>query len=541
MRTKRTQGFKLSWFSLCAVCAICGESSAAPPAVTHLFPAGAQRGTTTEITAAGTFEPWPVKVAISGKGVSVVAAKDKGKFAVTVAKDAIPGIYWMRAHNDDGVSGPRPFIVGTLPEISEKEPNDEFQKPQAIQGNVVVNGKLEKSGDVDCFGVSLKKGQTLVASLEANYVLKSPMDAIMQIVSTDGFTLDENHDFHGLDPQLAFTAPKDGTYVVRVFAFPSQPDSSIRFFGSDACVYRLTLTTGAFADYAVPTAEGVRIHGWNIPKTGKLVAVPKLEADETHATVFDPEIANPLRFRVETHPQHAALEAEQRTPLAVPFSLTTRLFSPGVASRSVVSLKKGQAITVQVESRVLGLAVNPVIEILDKDQKRVARTEPAKLGGDTALSFTPTVDGQYTIAVTDLFSGGGGPRDIFVLRVTLLEPDYELSVLADRFTLEAGKPLNIPVKLARKGGFAKPVEAVAEGLPEGVKFEITQPAKPDPNTIQVTLTTEKPVTAPFRLLGKVKDEPKLTRVGVAPLAEFEITTPDLWIAAGVAPPPKKKK
>ena len=60
---------------------------------------------------------------------------------------------------------------------------------------------------------------------------------------------------------------------------------------------------------------------------------------------------------------------------------------------------------------------------------------------------------------------------------------------------------------------------LAEGLPEGVKFEITQPVKPDPNTITVTLTTEKSVTAPFRLLGKVKDEPKFTRVAFAPLPD----------------------
>ena len=40
------------------------------------------------------------------------------------------------------------------------------QRPQTISGNVVVNGKLEKTGDVDCYAVTLKKGQTLVAAAE---------------------------------------------------------------------------------------------------------------------------------------------------------------------------------------------------------------------------------------------------------------------------------------------------------------------------------------------------------------------------------------
>jgi len=516
----------------------------APPTLTHLFPAGAQRGTATEITATGTLEPWPVKVAVSGKGVSVVAAKDKGKFAVTVAKDAIPGVYWMRAHNDDGVSGPRPFIVGMLPEIGEKEPNDEYQKPQTTDRNVVVNGKLEKGGDVDCFGVALKKGQTLVASLEANHILKSPMDTVMQIVSADGFTRDENHDFHGLDPQIAFTAPKDGTYVVRLFAFPSQPDSSIRFFGSEACVYRLTLTTGAVASHAVPLAVqklddalNVQFEGWNIPKALQR-SQPAVSDDGTHATLLAGEVANGVQVRVEPHPTLGPKISGEPKP---PFSFTGRIETAGSEVFIPFEGKKGQALSLQLESRAFGLAVNPVLRVLDASKKQLARAEFAKLGGDTVLSFAPPADGQYTIGVSDLFGGGGGPRDAFLLRVVVPEPDYELSVLADRFTLEAGKPLNIPVKLTRKAGFAKPVEVVAEGLPEGVKFEITQPAKPDPNTIQVTLTTEKPATAPFQLVGKVKDDPKFSRVAVAPLVEFETTTRDLWIAAGAAPPPKKKR
>src|SRR5215471_1979186 len=268
--------------NLCLSVSICGYTSsafAAPPAITYLYPAGAQRGTTVEVTAAGTFDA-STKVWASGKGASVEATKTAGKFKVTVAKDAIPGVYWLRAYNDDGASTLRPFIVGTLPEVTEKEPNDDFKKPHILDGSCVVNGKLEKSGDVDCFAVQLKKGQTLVASLEANHTLRSPMDGMLQILSADGFVLEENNDFHGLDPQIAYTAKKDGTYIARVYAFPSQPDSSIRYFGSEACVYRLTLTTGAFADFVLPLAVSqdatqVEVEGWNLtPESRKLTVAP---------------------------------------------------------------------------------------------------------------------------------------------------------------------------------------------------------------------------------------------------------------------------
>ena len=509
------------------------SASAAPPTITYLYPAGAQRGTSVDVTAAGTLDA-STKVWASGKGVSVEPAK--GKLKVVVAKDAVPGVYWLRASNAEGASTLRPFIVGTLPEVTEKEPNDDVKKPHVLDGSAVVNGKLEKGGDVDCFAVQLKKGQTLVASLEANHTLRSPMDGMLQVLSADGFVLEENNDVHGLDPQIAFTAKKDGTYIARVYAFPAQPDASIRYFGSDACVYRLTLTTGPFADFAVPLAatadgkESAEVHGWNLtPESRKLTfaATP----GEPFATVYAPDLANTLRLRSEPHPVYAKPAGAPKPP----FSATGSIESPRGEARIPFEGKKGQALTVQTESRSLGLAANPVMRVLDKDGKQLARAEPGKLNGDTALAFTPPADGAYTVAVSDLYAGGG-PRHAFLLRV-LSEPDYELSVAADRFAVTPGTPTTVSVKVNRLRGFAKPVEVTAEGLPEGVKAEVTQPAKPDPNTVTLSLTAEKPASGSFRLVGRVKDDPKLTRHARAPLAEFEETTADLWLT--VTPPSKK--
>src|SRR4051794_31793331 len=138
------------WFSLCSalLCVLCDSvvntALSAPPSLTSLYPAGGQRGTTVEVTAAGTFDPWPVSVWASGKGVTVEPGKAKGKLSVTIAADAVPGVYWLRAHNADGASGLRPFVVGTLPEVMEKEPNDDARKPQVIdKPAAVVDGRLE--------------------------------------------------------------------------------------------------------------------------------------------------------------------------------------------------------------------------------------------------------------------------------------------------------------------------------------------------------------------------------------------------------------
>lgn len=533
---------------LCSSVFICGSASAAPPTLTYLYPAGAQRGTTAEVTAAGSFDKWPVKVWASGKGVVVEPGKDKGKYSVKVAADAVPGVYWLRAHNPDGASPLRPFIVGTLPEVNEKEPNDEPRKAQALDNSAVVNGKLSKSGDVDCFAVKLRKGQTLVASVEAHHTLRSPMDGVLQVISADGFVLDQNNDFHGLDPQLAFTAPQDGTYIARVFAFPATPDSSIRFSGAETYVYRLTLTTGGFMDYTLPLAIGpdtksVEPLGWNIPAEAKSIPVGRVPAGETHLTVFHPKLADSFRLRVEQHPSFGPTGIPDK--LTPPVSFTGRIPARGKEAVFPVVGKKGKPLSLQAESRSLGLAVNPVIRVLDAEKKQLAKAEPAKLGGDTALSFNPPTDGAYTITVGDLYAGAG-PRHAFLLRVLAPTPDYDLTVTADRFAVPPGKSLDIPVKVNRRGGFSKPVELVAEGLPDGVKWGVKPPAgKPDPNTVTVSLTAGKAgVAGAFRLVGKVKDEPALARTAHAPLPEFEDTTPDLWVTVSDTPvsnPPKKKK
>ena len=466
-------------------CGIAQTVVSAPPSITYFSPAGAQRGTTVEVTAVGSVDT-STKWWANDPSLSVEAGKSRGKLSVKVAADAKPGTYWLRAYNADGASSLRPFIVGLLPEILEKEPNDEFKKPQFLDSSsVVVNGQLAKPGDVDCFSISAKKGQTLVASMEAHRTLRSPMDGVLQIVSPDGFVLDQNNDYHGLDPQVAYAAPKVGTYIVRLFAFPASPDTTIRFAGGETYAYRLTITTGGFLDHTIPLAAGpsikaVEAHGWNISDDTRRIELPAVKPFESHLTVFHPKLAGAFRIRNEKHTIAAGSE-----PFAPPFS-STHQFAKANEEIAVHFLgKKGQPLSIQAESRSLGLAADPVVRVLDKEKKQLIRAEPPKLASDTVLSFTPPADSEYTIAVSDLY-GGAGPRYAFLLRVTIPEPDYDLAIAGDRFAIPPGKPLDIPVKITRKNGFAKAIEIVAEGLPEGVKWEVKPPAgKADPNQVTI--------------------------------------------------------
>jgi hypothetical protein len=528
--------------------------SAAPPTVDYFFPAGSQRGKTVEITATGTFDRWPVDVWVDGKGVSAKAGKERGQLIVTVAADAVPGTYWVRLHDEQGASAQRPFVVGVLPEVLEKEPNDDPKQPQVLDApNVTVNGKLAKDGDVDVFAVELRKGQTLVASMDAYRTLRSPMDGVLQLLSADGFVLAQNDDFHGIDPQITFTSPKDGRYLVRTFAFPLVPTAAIRFAGGDKFIYRLTLTTGGFADYTLPLAVArsapgkVEVIGWNIPDAARKLPV-SISVGADVATVFHPGLANAVLVRVEPHPVGVKSKTNSRQepqPVALPFTVTGRLDKPGDVDAFQFAGKKGQKVALAIESRTLGFPLDPVLKVTDAASKVLTQVQAKTLGADVELDFTPSLDGPYRVEVHD-FHGDGGQRFVYRLRALLAEPDFSLKVAGDRFALVPGKPLEIPIAIERRNGFGGEVEITALGLPKGVTAQaVTAPAGSKTATLRLTAGGDK-VSGSFQIIGTAKGTQDLMRIARATLAEYGVATMQLWLTAGpdaTVPkdaPPKKK-
>lgn len=523
--------------------------AAAPPSVSYLFPAGAQRGTTVEITAAGTFERWPVRPKSSGHGVSVVASKEKGKLRVTVAADAEVGRHWLWVYDAHGAAVPQPFLVGTLPEVVEHEPNDDPKSAQRLPfAAVTVNGRLEKPGDVDCFAVQLQKGQTLVAAMEAWSTLRSPMDAVLQVLSPDGFVLDQNNDSNGLDPIVAVPIPADGTYVVRTFAFPAVPDTTIRLSGAENYVYRLTLTTGGYADHAFPLAvpcnqpATVEIAGWNIPYAARRVPIPPASAGGD-AIVLRPALAHAVHVRREPHGCLVKPSGHHEPfPIQPPVTVSSRLEQPRAVDEYVLHATKGQKLTLRAESQSLGLAVAAVVRVADGAGHELARGEPAGLHGDTEVSFTPPADGTCRVTVRDLY-GVGGPRSAYRLLVAPPEADFALAVAADRFAVVAGQALDVPVAVQRLNGLAGDIDLTVESLPAGVVWETLAGTDPAKKVVRLRAAPDATEAGPFRIVGRSKTVPKLARLAKAALpTPFDgapvVHTDAVWLTVTRPPPPK---
>ena len=543
---------------------------AASPTVDRIFPPGGQRGTTVSVKITGNLDT-KTKAWCSRPDVKLALDAKSSSLKLTIPKDTQPGVCWLRFYNAEGSSPPKPFVIGTLSEVIEKEPNDRLEQSQPLKSSAVVNGVLAKSGDVDTFAISLKKGQTLVASLTANNTLGSPMDGVLQVVSPRGFVLEQNDDDRGFDPQLAFTAPKDGTFHVRVFAFPSTPNSSIRLSGAPTYLYRLTLTTGPFLDHPYPLAvshgseQRVELHGWNLRGDGKSLSVP-VSGPQSIVTIHDGGLAN--AGVVVIVPHSAVTEREpnslgQPQPVELPATVSGHIDRPRDVDVFQFTAKRGVQLRFRVEARALGSPLDPVLRLFDAKGAVVAQAETRSATAiDETLSYRVPADGKYRLEVGDLHRRGGWR---FFYRLTMGPPPAveRIAVASDRFTLSPGKPLTIAVNVAGDGISSGRYKIDVRGLPADVSVSTGEPTKSKSTgrrrgrrrgrgrsraaggqTVPVTLTLKagKEFRGPFTIVAVPVGKAGLEYVAEAGIAGEPITA--LWLTAGksaVAGKPKKRR
>ncbi len=541
----------LSTSATLVLLAFAGPSDAAAPKVSYLYPAGGTVGQTLEVNVTGKLGDG-TKCWCSQPGITV-DIPDKGqKIEMTIANDAKPGRCWLRFYNADGASSLRPFVIGTLREVAESESNNEITKAQKLPSSaVVINGRLNKSGDVDTFAVEMKKNQTLVASMEANRRLGSPMDGVLQIVSSRGFVLEQNDDHCGFDPQIAFVAESDGTYFVRAFAFPAEPNSSIRFSGAANYIYRLTVTTGAFVDHAIPMAvtrgssTKVRLSGWNL--SGELLDYSvEAQADEQRfALIHHARLANTTRVKIEPHV--TASEQQPNDPahpqqIEVPMTVTGVIEKPHDVDVYRLRAKKGDKLVFTVESRAFGYPLDPVLRLVDPNGKTVREAETrSSTQIDEVLTQTIANDGDYELHISDLHHRGGF-RFVYCLVAEYQKPDFSLSVVSDVFTLTPGKPLEIPVTIVRPNRFAAEIEIIATGLPQGVTATSVKslPKGATSKNVKIVLDVKQrtPFSGPIRIVGKSTGENPMQRKAKAKISGLNDTTSAIWLTVLKTAPKK---
>ena len=193
------------------------------PVVSHTLPLGVQRGRTNALQ-------------LFGWNLGGFAARPVVVDASQVATNAdwwtptIPGVDRL----------PR-LPVGNGPELLEHEPNATAAAAQELPVPGAVSGRIEPVGDVDRYVFAAKKDERFSLGVQA-VALGLPVDAWLAVENSEGKELTRNDDATSADPQLEWTAPADGRFVLAV-------GSLLRRGGADQ-LYRLSLVR-AVPDFRV--------------------------------------------------------------------------------------------------------------------------------------------------------------------------------------------------------------------------------------------------------------------------------------------------
>jgi hypothetical protein len=472
-----------------AVMACNTTHAAQPPTVDRLVPAGGQRGTTVPVKITGKLGEGELRV-VNDSGQSGYFSwtfnEKRDAADVAIVPDAPAGVHWIRFCNPAGSTELRPFVVGTIPEIAETEPNNRIADANPVQSeSVTINAALDKGGDVDTYAVPVAAGRTLVASITANRVLKSPMDGVLQVVDSRGTVVAQNDDDASRDPLVEFTAPADGTWYVRVFAFPAEPNSSIAFAGGADYLYRLTVTTADCLHHASPLVRQIgtgelrlQLHGWNLQ-------APEAVLGATHQSLEGPFA---LPWKVPAVPEPVLIEDQltETRSLTPPAAVSASLLQ-SAADEYVINAVKGAKFSIVAQVEDFSSLLDPVLTLTDPAGKAVKESDDGEGGNrDARIDFTAAVDGPHQIAVQDRFLASG-PRFFYLLRIVPTQPEVQLSVKSTAIVLSAEKPAEIPVAVVRSNGYAEPLDFRVEGLPEGVTAECPQSAKDGDSSKAITI------------------------------------------------------
>lgn len=466
--------------------------------LTSIFPLGGKQGTTAEVTIAGNDLDDCTRLLFSHSGIT---AKPKmipataieperpaaNQFAVTIAGDVPPGTYEVRAVGRFGVSNPRSFVVGSLPEIIDAKSNTTAAAALEVPLGTTVNGRVD-ANNFEFFRVKLDKGQRVLVEIAARRI-DSRLDSTLVLLDQSGREIKKVKEGAGADPVLDFTAPEAGNYVLKVY--------DEIYGGGNDFFYRLTASAAPFVDFVFPpsapagTTTQFTLYGRNLPggkpvpglfcRGAQLEMLPvniALPADDAAQTklqlstfapltrVWQDAIeyrlttpagpANPVAIGfakapvvvAEVEPNGSSAQAQK---IAVPCEFVGQFYPERDMDWLEFDATKGQTLWIEAISHQLGTPSDPFFAIYrvtknDKGQEQQAevaqvddlpdrnsRRNPAAdefdpSSDDPAYKFTAPETGAYRLLIRDQF-GDSRKDPSFVYRLCIREPKPDFRVV----------------------------------------------------------------------------------------------------------------
>lgn len=192
------------------------------PYITDIFPLGGRRNTDVQVGLEG--------VNLFSKNLNLTIPSDS------------PNLRQVQVSNEGLISNAVPFTVDDLSETQEAESNDSAAGANQVKVPVIINGRIQQPGDVDCFIFVVEADQKFIMDIKARR-LGSPLDSIMTISMLKGRQLAENDDTvdsgeglltHHADSHLDYTFRARGRCLLKI--------RDIQGNGGKEYAYRLVIT-----------------------------------------------------------------------------------------------------------------------------------------------------------------------------------------------------------------------------------------------------------------------------------------------------------
>ena len=510
------------------------------PSSTHIFPAGARRGTTVKVRVGAECIPPGTDFVMRGEGISKGGKLTKelhlkGETSpkrvptitpityprewaseLTIDKHAPLGPAYWHVSCAQGGTGSRPFVIGDLPEFIETESNSTFATAERVKLPVTLNGQIFGERDVDYFRFTAEASQIVSCEVIARRI-GSRLDPVVELLDARGKKVDAQLAHVGSDPVLVFWSESTAEYVLRV--------SNVTFGGDQAHVYRINVKPNPSPRLALPggvprktlTAGGdlsiqhlTGSHRSMMEKMGLALADRAREHDQW--TVYG-GFVGPLTLSIDDHTPKVEQEPNDDSASTQTVRTPTVLYGQFSSAKDKdsfrITAKKGEALRIEASAWPPGTPTLPVLSVATADGK-VTRDSQAVQNEDGVcrLAWTAKEDGDLVVTLKDLRHGGrGGVEFGWRLSIAPDQPDFALTASSDLLIVTQGKTSTIEIKARREGGLDEPIGLRFEGLPEGITVEAAQIPK-GKTTAKVKLTATKDArsaTWPVRVIGKVKN------------------------------------
>jgi|GEM_PF-758910 len=344
---------------------------------------------------------------------------------LTSTDDCGLGSYPFRIQSKQGVSELQVVRVVPLPLTPEIEPNDSPAQSQLISAGNSAVGVLA-SGDIDCYKMSVKRGQRLSAEIESVRLASRLTDMKLSILNSQGKVIASADDtpLGKQDPYVTLIADEDADFVIKVEA------SGID--GNDNSRYALHLGSFPRPDFVFPLGAQVDqlttliIGGDSTVQWTEKQTFKELGTVDFYPTRDGLSPPTPIPFRVS--PFENALEVEPNDSLinassvgkTLPIAFNGIISHPGDKDHFRFQAEAGWTIEIAAFAAQLGSQSDTVIRILTADGV-VLTTADDSTGQDSGLVWDCPSTGQYVLQVTDK-RRSGGERYVYRMEVRKVEP-----------------------------------------------------------------------------------------------------------------------